>query len=381
MMICHYDDTNSSGGLDKQARLLSRTMRAAGEDIVMLASTRKWSRAGWVDDEGVRVRYFWTYASPQVSGRYFPASLIWACQLFFWVLLHRRDITVIHCHQIRIQAFVASMARKLFGIPSVLKSATGGVGADIKAIGSRKYFGAIGRRFIVRNTDRFVATTNSILEDLLHYGVDRSKIVTIPNGLRLPAPIIRRHQPNRARKALFLGRMAADKNPLALARAALNVALVAGISVDFWGRGNLQSELQEVIAGAGQQANVRYCGYTNDPGALLEEYGFLLIASAAEGLSNSMLEAMAHGVVPVATRVSGCIDHITPGVTGFYFEGTDHENLVTGLRQLAEVQIEDWLAMSRNVQIYAYERFDIQNVVQSYLALYAALARTGRFAG
>jgi glycosyltransferase involved in cell wall biosynthesis len=238
----------------------------------------------------------------------------------------------------------------------------------------------LGRRFIVRNTDRFVATTNSIVEDLLHYDVDRSKVVVIPNGLRLPPLMSGEHPPHRARKALFLGRMAADKNPLALARAALDVAMVRGVSVDFWGRGDLQSELQNVIAAAGQQANVRYCGFTDDPGSLLGQYGFLLIASAAEGLSNSMLEAMAHGVVPVATRVSGCIDHIIPGVTGFYLEGTDHDSLVTGLKQVAEVQFEDWLAMSQNVQTYAYERFDMQNVVQSYLALYADLARTGNSA-
>jgi len=378
MMICHYDDTNSSGGLDKQARLLSRTMRAAGGDVVMLASTRKWSRAGWADDNGVRVRYFWTYASPQVSGRYFPASLIWACQLLLWISWHRRDITIVHCHQIRIHAFVAAIARKIFGIPSILKSATGGVGADIKAIGSRKYFGAWGRRFIVRNTDRFIATTNSIEEDLLRYGVDRSRVAVIPNGLRLPPMARGEHEPERARKALFLGRMAADKNPLPLARAACEVAAAQGIQVDFWGRGALQSELQDVIADGGEQANVRYCGFTDDPSSVLGQYGFLLIASAAEGLSNSMLEAMAHGVVPIATRVSGCIDHIISGVTGFYFEGTDQESLVAGLRRISEVQVEDWLTMSQNVKTYAYERFDIQNVVQSYFALYADLVREGR---
>jgi len=380
MMICHYDDTNSSGGLDKQARLLSRTMRAAGGDVVMLASTRKWSRAGWADDNGVRVRSFWTYASPQVSGRYFPASLIWALQLLLWVILHHREITVIHCHQIRIHAFVASIARKLFGIPSILKSATGGAGADIKAIGSRKYFGAMGRRFIVRNTDRFIATTNSIEEDLLRYGVNRSRVAVIPNGLRLPPMTREEHQPERARKALFLGRIAADKNPLPLARAALEVAATRGICVDFWGRGNLQSELQDVIAGAGEQANVRYCGFTDDPNSVLGQYGFLLIASAAEGLSNSMLEAMAHGVVPIATRVSGCIDHITSGTTGFYFEATDHESLVAGLRRLADLSVEEWATMSRNVKTYAYERFDIRNVVQSYFSLYADLVREGRSA-
>ena len=58
MLICHYDDTNSLGGLEKQARLLSRVLRSSGHDVVVLASTRKLFRAGWTDDDGIPVRYF-----------------------------------------------------------------------------------------------------------------------------------------------------------------------------------------------------------------------------------------------------------------------------------------------------------------------------------
>jgi hypothetical protein len=108
MMICHYDDTNASGGLEAQARLLSRTLRSTGENVIVLGSTRRLSRARWSDDHGVPVRLFWTYASPQVSGRYLPASIIWAFQLLVWIALNRSKIEVLHCHQIRIHAFVSA---------------------------------------------------------------------------------------------------------------------------------------------------------------------------------------------------------------------------------------------------------------------------------
>ena len=108
MMICHYDDTNPMGGLEKQARLLSRGLRSSGYNVVVLASTRELFRAGWTYDDGVPVRYFWTYTTPQVSGRHLPAALLWAIQILIWIFLNRSKVSVLHCHQIRIHAFIAA---------------------------------------------------------------------------------------------------------------------------------------------------------------------------------------------------------------------------------------------------------------------------------
>lgn len=373
MMICHYDDTNSSGGLDKQARLLSRTMHAAGHDVVMLASTRKWARAGWTFDEGVPVRYFWTYASPQISGRYLFAALIWAVQLMLWVFWNRRKISVLHCHQIRIHAFVAAIASKFLSIPSILKSATGGDGADIKAISSRKYFGLRGGMFIVKNATSFVATTRSIEEDLTIFGVPQHKVFIIPNGLRLPPYDQSVPDPARASRALFLSRLAPDKNAPALAIAALEWTARNKFELDFWGAGIMREELETAIASGGEQSRVRFCGYAANPSEVLDRYGYLLLASNAEGLSNSMLEAMAHGVVPVTTKVSGCVDHIKAGVSGFFFDGVEQRSLLDGLHQLEQVTGEHWQAMSRTVRDYAYARFDIDKVVTAYIELYQRL--------
>tara|TARA_R110002124_G_scaffold93182_4_gene236724 strand:+ start:837 stop:1973 length:1137 start_codon:yes stop_codon:yes gene_type:complete len=372
MMICHYDDTNSSGGLDKQARLLSRTLRAAGEDVVMLASTRKWSRAGWVMDEGVRVRYFWTFNTPQIAGRHLPAALLWAAQLFVWIAWNRAAIDVLHCHQIRIHAFAAALARKLFTIPSILKSATGGAGADIITIGSHKYFGGSGRRFVIRHTDTFIATTQTVIDDLETYGVPSEKIALIPNGLELAPLSVGKGSEYRSGRALFLGRLGPDKNTPALADAAAQVAGEGQLQVDFYGRGREQALLEETIERNGNKA-VSYRGWTSDPTPVLLDYGYLLLASNAEGLSNSMIEAMSQGVVPVATRVSGCVDHITEGKTGFFFDGVNREALVTALEKIKTISENEWAELSANVSRYARERFDIGMISAAYRTLYARL--------
>ena len=369
MAVCHFDDTNLNGGLEKQVRLLSRTLKAAGEDVVILASTRKWSRAGWHEEGGVPVRLFWTYTTPQISGRYLPASLLWAAQLLLWVTLNRARIDVLHIHQIRIHAFVAALARRWFGIPNILKSGTGGEGADIRAIGTHKYFGAAGRRFVIAHGDVFIATTQSIREDLLHWGVPDEHIEVVPNGFDMPAPQEGAPAAERLKRLLFLGRFEDDKNVIPLAEAAIG----RDFELDFYGGGWQEEALKDVCA-RDPSGRVAVKGWISDPERIIGEYGFLLLPSNAEGLSNSMLEAMSQGVVPVATRVSGCIDHIEDGVNGFFLEGTDSESLTQGLERVGDVSLEEWRKMSRATMDYARSRFDMKVVGAAYRGIYDRLA-------
>jgi glycosyltransferase involved in cell wall biosynthesis len=373
MLVCHFDDTNIIGGLEGQAGLLSRNLALQGEDVVVLSSTRRPSRAGWHVFDGLRTRLFWTYTTPQVSGRKLPASLIWAAQLLVWIFINRRKIDVLHGHQIRIHAFVGAIARKFWGIPHILKSATGGEGADIKAIGSRKYLGEAGRRFVIGNTDRFIAISATISDDLRSHGVPDDKIVLIPNGLVIPDLDSSTDAAVRVGRSVFFGRLAPDKNALPLARAAAETLAGTGLSLDFYGRGAQLRELEAIVAENGGRG-VSYRGFSGGKAAeILGGYGWLLLPSDAEGLSNAMLEAMASGVVPVATRVSGCIEHIVPGETGFFFEGVDAASLKQGLILVASVGVDKWAKMSRAVRSYAIERFDILKVTKAYRDLYRTI--------
>ena len=373
MIVCHYDDTNDMGGLEKQATQLSEELHRRGEDIVVLGSTRAIGRTGWKTERGVPVKLFWTYASPQVSGRYLPAALLWAIQLLAWVVLNRRRIQLIHCHQIRIHAFVAAIASKFFGIPSILKSGVGGPGADIAVIGSKKYFGSAGRQFVVRNATSFVSTTESIADDLRAHGVDPEKIAVIPNGVsNVACHKSRVPDVARTRRCVFLGRLASDKNPLPLAEAAVQCHPTLDMTLDIYGKGPETGRLTAFLT-EHADSGVAFRGYAEDTSEILPDYGWLILPSDAEGLSNAMIEAMFQGVVPLATQVSGCVDHIEPGVTGFFLRGVDTRSIVAGLEAIAGVDLEHWRTMSGTVKAYAARNFGMDAVGDRYIALYRQL--------
>jgi glycosyltransferase involved in cell wall biosynthesis len=159
---------------------------------------------------------------------------------------------------------------------------------------------------------------------------------------------------------------------LALASAACHVASRDALIVDIYGKGGLQKDLENLLANTRNSA-VSYCGFVADTGEVLENYGWLLLPSNAEGLSNAMIEAMAHGVVPVTTRVSGCVDHVQDGVTGYFFEGVDEESLRRGLASLTKVAPGQWKQMSERVSQHARRHFDMEAVAGAYRQLYTDL--------
>jgi glycosyltransferase involved in cell wall biosynthesis len=68
---------------------------------------------------------------------------------------------------------------------------------------------------------------------------------------------------------------------------------------------------------------------------LYRDYDGYLLPSETEGTSIALLESMAHGLVPVATRVSGSEDVIADGCNGFLCEVADVRTMVERIAALA----------------------------------------------
>jgi len=101
------------------------------------------------------------------------------------------------------------------------------------------------------------------------------------------------------------------------------------------GDGPERGRLAAAVAAAGIGARVHLLGERSDVPALLRAFDIFCLPSRAEGISNTLLEAMATGLPVVATAVGGNPELVVEGKTGLLVPAADVAGLATALDRLA----------------------------------------------
>lgn len=181
----------------------------------------------------------------------------------------------------------------------------------------------------------FVTLYVALSGDLERYltervGIPESKVRRICNGVDAE-----RFHPSETRQPIpgcpfvgpeywvigTVGRMQAVKNQTALAQAfvlALEMApdLKASLRLVMVGDGPLRAESLALLDQAGYGGLVWLPGERNDVSGILRGLDCFVLPSLAEGISNTILEAMASGLPVIATDVGGNRELIEAGITG-----------------------------------------------------------------
>ena len=229
-----------------------------------------------------------------------------------------------------------------------------------------------------RRVDRFVVISRDIDNELSSLGIPADRRALIPNGVDLV-----RFQPVDADTrtaslarlgcgdgpvAVFSGRLAPEKRVDWLVGAWPRVRhAVPGAQLLVVGDGPLRDDLCTAATDG-----VVVVGPVDDVAALLGAADIFVLPSIAEGLSNSLLEAMASGLGIVATRVGGTGDVITDGVSGDLVDVDDLDGLeaaVTGLLADLDRCVLYGVEARRTVA----ERYSIERTAEALVHLYRSL--------
>jgi sugar transferase (PEP-CTERM/EpsH1 system associated) len=135
------------------------------------------------------------------------------------------------------------------------------------------------------------------------------------------------------------------------------------------GDGPLQRELQELVARLDLEAVAWLPGDRADVPALLALMDVFVLPSLAEGISNTMLEAMASGLPVIATAVGGNLELIEDGFNGSLVPVGDSQALTKALGLLLEND-EERSRQAANARQRVCQRFDWKRTVDAYLAVY-----------
>ena len=102
------------------------------------------------------------------------------------------------------------------------------------------------------------------------------------------------------------------------------------------GRGPLKEELEAFARETGLGDRVRFMGYRNDIPAFYAMADIFVFPSFREGLSVSVMEAMASGLPVVCSRIRGNTDMVEDGVNGFLVEPGKSDTIAGALRRLED---------------------------------------------
>ncbi len=228
-------------------------------------------------------------------------------------------------------------------------------------------------RLAARLTDRFVCVSADSARQATRQGVSPRIVRVLHNGIdltRFDLPASRDGGP-----VVTVARLSPEKDITTLLRAAaLALAEEASFRLEIAGDGPCMADLRRTASELGLDGCVHFHGQVRDVPALLARAGLFVLSSLTEGVSLTLLEAMACGLAVVATRVGGNPEVVADGETGLLVPSGDPAALARALLRLRRNEGER-RGMERAGRCRVERCFDVRRMTAAYEAMY--LGREG----
>lgn len=165
----------------------------------------------------------------------------------------------------------------------------------------------------------------------------QSKMTVIPNPVDTELPEV--YGGEREKTIVYVGRLHHQKNPkLLLAAFAEFSQKHPAYILHMYGDGELKAEMQAYAMQRGIEEKVVWHGFCKDVRSQIGKAGMYVLSSDFEGISNSMIEALAMGIPVIATDcpIGGSATYIEDTVSGLLVPVGDEKKLTEAMCAIAE---------------------------------------------
>ena len=242
------------------------------------------------------------------------------------------------------------------------------------------------QRRVWRRVDRVLAVSSRLAERMaaaVRFPMDR--ITVIRNGVDLARFGHQDRRQARARLGISadativgtVGRLVPVKHQHNLLAAMARLkAIGLHAQTVLAGDGPLRDDLERTAHELGLDGEVRFLGETGDVATVLAAFDVFVLPSRSEGMSNTILEAMACGLPVVATRVGGNDELVDDGVTGKLVPAESAEALADALGGLIR-NPDSRHAMGAAGRAKVEREFSLEAMIRGYERLYEDVVRGG----
>ncbi len=308
-------------GIERTLATLLPDLRAGGRPAELLSLIGQADDSSAVGDVcaalGVPVHYV------RVTRGAHPADL-----RNIWRALGRSRPALVHVHGYKATTLVGSLAH-LRRIPVVATVHSEVASAPEVAKNLRV------ESHVLRRLPHIVAVSSGVATDVVRRGVPHERVQVIRNGIVDPgltpwrgdAPV----------SAVIVGRLVEPKNThialQAVARLAQRNIIVQLVVA---GDGPERAALDRLTQDLGIGGQVRFVGFASNVAELLEPNAIFLMPSRSEGIPIALLEAMAHGLPIIASRVGGIPEVVDDQREALLIPADDVDALVNALATLVD---------------------------------------------
>jgi len=356
------------GGAGLQARQLARQLIELGVEVHFITRRRR-GTFSYEEIEGVPI-----HRMPTI-GTGVTAAVSYICFGLLWMLRNRNRFWIIHCHQPLSPATIGILGKVFLRKKVIVKIALRGV-QNLPLPGLRKH--------LLRLTDLFIVLNEESERRLQEIGLGSIPIMRVPNGVDVEkfTPVSQDRKrllrdrlqlvPD-GRFVVFTGRLIPRKGVDVLLRAWRElVQTIPQARLIIVGDGEEAPALQQLASELGIEHRVHFAGYQDNVVEYLQMADVFVFPSFAEGLSNSLLEAMACGLPIVTTDVEGNKEAIVDGENGLLVPAVDPTELSSALSKVITCRsLADRLGSEARRTVVS--KYSLEQVAERYIRVYQQL--------
>ncbi len=375
-MLVDYFSPLPTDGAERQAERLSTYLVSKNVSSSVL-TRRVGSLARFELRDGFTVHRIMQFGPGKIK------SLSFTIFAIISLLRLRNSYDILHAHLAFSPAIAAAIVGKLLHKVTIVKFGNSDSFGDIQR--SQKTLRGRFRLAVLRRwVNVCIALDSEMEKEMLVAGFSRDRVVRMNNGIDTS-----RFKPCSdklsAKKVLglgektfvlYVGRLTPQKALHLLLKALQDAtASCKDLHLLLIGIGEEREALISLTKDYGIQHCVTFIDYVSDVQPYLDAGDIFVLPSLAEGISNSLLEAMSSGLACISTSVGGSSEVLGDGQFGMLVSPRNVEELTKALvyfGQSAGERIRFGVLARQRV----LEKYDFQVVGQQYFDLYTSLLET-----